>query len=82
MFTPSGTLGEVLAWLYGHVSAAWGRDNTVDPSVVETVQWLNDQCDHPNDLLADLLSKHATEEDVLKAIEEFAAGLNMQEHES
>jgi hypothetical protein len=81
MYTPSGTLGEVLAWLNGHMSAAWGRDNTVDPSVEKTVQWLNDQCDHPTDLLADLLSKYATEKDVLKAIEEFAAGLNVQDHQ-
>ena len=75
MYTPTGSLCEVLAFFYGHMSASWQRQNIVDPSVEKTVQWLNEQYRHPSDLVGILLSKHNSEKEALEAIEKFAAEL-------
>ena len=76
MYTPTGSLAEVIAFLLGHVSASWGRKAVVDPSIERTVEWLTANCEQPMNLLDDLLAKYATEQHALDAIGAFAASLN------
>ena len=75
MYTPTGSLGEVIAFLFGHMSASWQRQNIVDPSVKKTIQWLDEQYRPTSDLIGVLLSKHNSEKKALEAIEKFAAEL-------
>ena len=75
MYTDNGTLAEIYSLLSddsGRQPIAGSRN---DESVTATIQWLHSMVNSPDRLVEELIEKYGSDEEVLKAMYQFAETL-------